>query len=55
MGVSGHLAYDCGVCTTVLKADREEPHEEKAKYVTVYRRQQAGDWEIVIDSYCGNA
>ena len=51
---SGDLAYDFGASTIVLKAAGEAPHEEKGKYVTVYRRQQAGDWKIVMDSYSSN-
>ncbi|MBZ5514972.1 MAG: SgcJ/EcaC family oxidoreductase [Acidobacteriia bacterium] len=52
--VSGDLAYDFGTSRIVLKPPGEAPHEEKGKYVTVYRRQQAGDWKMVVDSYSSN-
>lgn len=52
--VSGDLAYDVGTSTIMLKPAGEAPHEEKGKYVTVYRRQRAGDWKMVVDSYSGN-
>jgi len=49
--VSGDLAYELGASTILLKTAGEATHEEKGKYVTVYRRQHAGDWKIVVDSY----
>jgi len=53
--VSGDLAYAFGTNTILLKAAGEGPREEKGKYVAVYRRQPAGDWKIVVDSYSSNA
>jgi uncharacterized protein (TIGR02246 family) len=53
--VSGDLAYGFGTNAILLKAAGEAPHEEKGKYVAVYRRQPAGDWKIVVDSYSSNA
>ena len=53
--VSGNLAYSFGTNTILLKPPGEAPREEKGKYVAVYRRQPAGDWKIVIDSYSSNA
>jgi uncharacterized protein (TIGR02246 family) len=52
--VSGDLAYGFGVCTIMLKPAGEAPRQEKGKYVAVYRRQQAGDWKMVVDSYSSN-
>jgi ketosteroid isomerase-like protein len=49
--VSGDLAYGFGINTILLKPAGEVPREEKGKYVVVYRRQSAGDWKIVVDSY----
>jgi uncharacterized protein (TIGR02246 family) len=53
--VSGDLAYGFGTNTILLKEAGEAPREEKGKYVAVYRRQPAGDWKIVVDSYSSNA
>ena len=53
--VSGDMAYAFGTNTILLKAAGEGPREEKGKYVAVYRRQPAGDWKIVVDSYSSNA
>ena len=52
--VSGDLAYGFGSNTIMLKPMGEAPHEEKGKYVAVYRRQSGGDWKIVVDSYSNN-
>ncbi len=52
--VSGDLAYDYGTGRIVLKQSGEATHEERGKYVTVYCRQQAGDWKMVIGSYSPN-
>jgi uncharacterized protein (TIGR02246 family) len=53
--VSGDLAYGFGTNTILLKPAGEAPREEKGKYVAVYRRQPAGDWKIVVDSYSSDA
>jgi uncharacterized protein (TIGR02246 family) len=53
--VSSDLAYGFGTNTILLKVAGEALHEEKGKYVAVYRRQPAGDWKIVVDSYSSNA
>ena len=53
--VSGDLAYGFGTNTILLKPAGEARREEKGKYVAVYRRQPAGDWKIVVDSYSSNA
>jgi uncharacterized protein (TIGR02246 family) len=53
--VSGELAYAFGTNSILLKEVGEAPREEKGKYVVVYRRQPAGDWKIVVDSYSNNA
>ena len=52
--VSGDLAYGFGICTLMLKPAGEAPRREKGKYVAVYRRQSAGDWKMVVDSYSSN-
>ncbi len=49
--VSGGLAYGVGNNTIMLKPAGETPREEKGKYVVVWRRESAGGWEIVVDSY----
>jgi len=49
--VSGDLAYGFGNNAIMLKPAGEAPRREKGKYVAVYRRQPAGDWKIVVDSY----
>jgi len=38
----------------MLKPAGEAPRQEKGKYVAVYRRQSAGDWKMVVDSYSSN-
>jgi ketosteroid isomerase-like protein len=53
--VLGDLAYGFGTNAILLTAAGEAPREEKGKYVVVYRRQPAGDWKIVVDSYSSNA
>ena len=52
--VSGNLAYSFGANTIMLKPAGESAREENGKYVAVYRRQPAGDWKIVADSYSSN-
>lgn len=49
--VSGDLAYGVGKNRITLKPAGEAPREEKGKYVVVYRREQGGDWKLVVDSY----
>ena len=52
--VSGDLAYAFGNNTIMLQPAGEAAREEKGKYVVVYRRQTAGGWKIVVDSYSSN-
>jgi len=52
--VSGDLAYGFGTNIILLKPAGEVPREEKGKYVAVYRRESAGDWKMVVDSYSSN-
>ncbi len=52
--VSGDLAFALGKNTILLKSAGESPREEKGKYVGVYRREPAGDWKLVVDSYSSN-
>ncbi len=49
--VSGDLAYAFGYNTIMLQPAGEAAREEKGKYVAVYRRDTAGGWKMVIDSY----
>jgi uncharacterized protein (TIGR02246 family) len=49
--VAGDLAYGFGLCTLMLNLAGEAPRQEKGKYACVYRRQPAGDWKMVVDSY----
>ena len=48
---SGDLAYCVGQNTIVLRPAGEPSREERGKYAVVYRREPAGEWKIVVDSY----
>jgi uncharacterized protein (TIGR02246 family) len=49
--VSGDLAYATGSNRIALTSPDETAREERGKYVVVYRRASAADWQVVIDSY----
>ena len=49
--VSGNLAYAFGSNRILLKEAGEVVREEQGKYVAVYRREPAGGWKVVADSY----
>ena len=47
---SGDLAYDVGRYTMLVPREGGK-HQDKGKYLTVWRRQPNGEWLIVADTW----
>jgi len=46
---SGDLAYEYGTYDFVTEEKKGKPHDEKGKYVTVWKKQADGTWKVVAD------
>ena len=48
---SGDLAYDVGRYTMTLPQPDNTRQLDRGKYLTVWRRQSSGEWQIVADCW----
>ncbi len=48
---SGDLAYDVGRYSMTIPHKDGHKHQDKGKYLTVWKRQPNGEWKIVADGW----
>lgn len=46
---SGELAYSLGTYSLTMTGPKKKPVTDKGSYVTVYKKDAAGDWKAVAD------
>jgi len=51
---SGDLAYEVGKATITIQPEGQEPVEQKAKYVVVWKQTADGSWKLHVDIWNSN-
>ncbi len=48
---SGDLAYDVGLYSMTIPASDGHDHQDRGKYLTVWKKEKTGHWKIVADCW----
>jgi uncharacterized protein (TIGR02246 family) len=51
---SGDLAYEIGKATITIQPEGQEPVEQKAKYLVIWKQTPDGSWKLHLDIWNSN-